>query len=124
MHKIARADVVGSLLRPAYLLGARSNFIATMGVRDARDACLERLALSPQCGFASGDYATTMTHAGQEAKLPWSAGSPPACGPSGEALHVRRLQPRGRRTAPCWRGKEQVPARKSGRRFQNALPAA
>jgi 5-methyltetrahydropteroyltriglutamate--homocysteine methyltransferase len=30
---------------------------------------LERLALSPQCGFASGDYATTMTHAEQEAKL-------------------------------------------------------
>ena len=30
---------------------------------------LERLALSPQCGFASGEYATTMTHAEQEAKL-------------------------------------------------------
>src|SRR5262245_53545113 len=30
---------------------------------------LERLALSPQCGFASGEYATTMTHAQQEAKL-------------------------------------------------------
>jgi 5-methyltetrahydropteroyltriglutamate--homocysteine methyltransferase len=30
---------------------------------------LERLAVSPQCGFASGEYATTMTHAEQEAKL-------------------------------------------------------
>jgi 5-methyltetrahydropteroyltriglutamate--homocysteine methyltransferase len=30
---------------------------------------LERLALSPQCGFASGEYATTMTHAEQAAKL-------------------------------------------------------
>src|SRR5262245_13043316 len=83
MPKIARADVVGSLLRPAYLLEARgawregklgdaelrtiedravgeavalqesagidaitdgeyrrSNFMATMGVRDARDAAL------------------------------------------------------------------------------------
>jgi 5-methyltetrahydropteroyltriglutamate--homocysteine methyltransferase len=30
---------------------------------------LERLAISPQCGFASGEYATTMTHAEQEAKL-------------------------------------------------------
>ncbi|NQV57511.1 MAG: cobalamin-independent methionine synthase II family protein [Rhodospirillales bacterium] len=30
---------------------------------------LERLALSPQCGFASGDYATTMTHHEQQAKL-------------------------------------------------------
>jgi 5-methyltetrahydropteroyltriglutamate--homocysteine methyltransferase len=30
---------------------------------------LERLALSPQCGFASGEYATTMTHAEQVAKL-------------------------------------------------------
>lgn len=35
----------------------------------ARTVPLERLALSPQCGFASGDYATTMTHAQQEAKL-------------------------------------------------------
>jgi 5-methyltetrahydropteroyltriglutamate--homocysteine methyltransferase len=30
---------------------------------------LERLALSPQCGFASGEYADTMTVAEQEAKL-------------------------------------------------------
>ena len=30
---------------------------------------LERLALSPRCDFASGDYATTMTPAEQEAKL-------------------------------------------------------
>jgi 5-methyltetrahydropteroyltriglutamate--homocysteine methyltransferase len=30
---------------------------------------LERLALSPQCGFASGEYADTMTPAQQEAKL-------------------------------------------------------
>src|SRR5262245_21860549 len=30
---------------------------------------LERLALSPQCGFASGEYATTMKHAEQTAKL-------------------------------------------------------
>ena len=30
---------------------------------------LERLAISPQCGFASGEYATTMTHAEQAAKL-------------------------------------------------------
>ncbi|MFZ1104207.1 MAG: cobalamin-independent methionine synthase II family protein [Hyphomicrobiaceae bacterium] len=30
---------------------------------------LERLALSPQCGFASGEFATTMTHDEQEAKL-------------------------------------------------------
>lgn len=30
---------------------------------------LERLALSPQCGFASGEYATTMTHTEQAAKL-------------------------------------------------------
>ena len=30
---------------------------------------LERLALSPQCGFASGEYADTMTEAQQEAKL-------------------------------------------------------
>jgi 5-methyltetrahydropteroyltriglutamate--homocysteine methyltransferase len=35
----------------------------------ARYVPLERLALSPQCGFASGEYATTMTHAEQEAKL-------------------------------------------------------
>ena len=83
MPKIARADVVGSLLRPQYLLDARKawregklddkgvhavedravaeavalqesagidavtdgeyrrfNFVATMGVRDARDGCL------------------------------------------------------------------------------------
>jgi 5-methyltetrahydropteroyltriglutamate--homocysteine methyltransferase len=87
MPKIARADVVGSLLRPAYLLEARnawregklgdaemraaedravaeaialqesagldavtdgeyrrSNFMATMGVRDARDAALSGFA--------------------------------------------------------------------------------
>src|SRR5262245_32888657 len=30
---------------------------------------LERLALSPQCGFASGEYADTMTIPQQEAKL-------------------------------------------------------
>lgn len=30
---------------------------------------LERLALSPQCGFASGEYADTMTMAEEEAKL-------------------------------------------------------
>jgi hypothetical protein len=43
----------------------RFNFMATMGVRDSRDACLsgfatavERLALSPQCGFASSECAT------------------------------------------------------------------
>jgi 5-methyltetrahydropteroyltriglutamate--homocysteine methyltransferase len=30
---------------------------------------LERLALSPQCGFASGEYADTMTMAQEEAKL-------------------------------------------------------
>jgi 5-methyltetrahydropteroyltriglutamate--homocysteine methyltransferase len=30
---------------------------------------LHRLALSPQCGFASGEYATTMTHVEQETKL-------------------------------------------------------
>ena len=30
---------------------------------------MERLALSPQCGFASGEYADTMTMAQQEAKL-------------------------------------------------------
>ena len=45
---------------------------------DARKACIdeaaklipiEQLAISPQCGFASGEYATTMTHAEQEAKL-------------------------------------------------------
>ncbi len=30
---------------------------------------LERLALSPQCGFASGEYADTMTIAQEEAKL-------------------------------------------------------
>ena len=30
---------------------------------------LERLALSPQCGFASGEYADTMTLAEEEAKL-------------------------------------------------------
>lgn len=30
---------------------------------------LDRLALSPQCGFASGEYADTMTPAQQEAKL-------------------------------------------------------
>jgi len=35
----------------------------------ARFVPLERLALSPQCGFASGDYATTMAHAEQAAKL-------------------------------------------------------
>jgi 5-methyltetrahydropteroyltriglutamate--homocysteine methyltransferase len=35
----------------------------------ARYVPLQRLALSPQCGFASGEYATTMTHAEQEAKL-------------------------------------------------------
>jgi 5-methyltetrahydropteroyltriglutamate--homocysteine methyltransferase len=35
----------------------------------ARFVPLEGLALSPQCGFASGEYATTMTHAEQEAKL-------------------------------------------------------
>jgi 5-methyltetrahydropteroyltriglutamate--homocysteine methyltransferase len=39
-------------------------------IREAsRFVPLERLALSPQCGFASGDYATTMTHAEQAAKL-------------------------------------------------------
>lgn len=30
---------------------------------------LDRLALSPQCGFASGEYATTMSHEQQAAKL-------------------------------------------------------
>jgi len=30
---------------------------------------LERLALSPQCGFASGEYADTMTMAQEDAKL-------------------------------------------------------
>lgn len=30
---------------------------------------LERLAVSPQCGFASGEIARTMTLAEQEAKL-------------------------------------------------------
>jgi 5-methyltetrahydropteroyltriglutamate--homocysteine methyltransferase len=41
-----------------------------MRIREAaRFVPLERLALSPQCGFASGEYATTMTHSEQEAKL-------------------------------------------------------
>ncbi|MGE3246047.1 MAG: 5-methyltetrahydropteroyltriglutamate--homocysteine S-methyltransferase, partial [Beijerinckiaceae bacterium] len=35
----------------------------------ARCLPLDRLALSPQCGFASGEYATTMTHEQQAAKL-------------------------------------------------------
>ena len=36
--------------------------------KDAK-AALDQLALSPQCGFASGEYADTMTEAQQEAKL-------------------------------------------------------
>jgi len=60
--KIPRADVIGNLLRPSYLIEAR--------IRGAAEYVpLERLALSPQCGFASGEFATTMTHAEQEAKL-------------------------------------------------------
>ena len=60
--KIPRADVIGNLLRPSYLIEAR--------IRGAAEYVpLKRLALSPQCGFASGEYATTMTHAEQEAKL-------------------------------------------------------
>lgn len=39
-------------------------------IREAAEIMpLERLALSPQCGFASGEYADTMTPAQQEAKL-------------------------------------------------------
>jgi 5-methyltetrahydropteroyltriglutamate--homocysteine methyltransferase len=39
-------------------------------VREAAELVpLERLALSPQCGFASGEYADTMTMAQEEAKL-------------------------------------------------------
>ena len=46
---------------------------------------LERLALSPQCGFASGEYATTMTHAEQEAKLRLvGTASPARCGPTAD----------------------------------------
>jgi 5-methyltetrahydropteroyltriglutamate--homocysteine methyltransferase len=60
--KIARADVIGSLLRPSYLVEAR--------IREASEVIpLERLALSPQCGFASGEYADTMAPPQQEAKL-------------------------------------------------------
>jgi methionine synthase II (cobalamin-independent) len=39
-------------------------------VQEARQYVpLERLAISPQCGFASGEIARTMTLAEQEAKL-------------------------------------------------------
>lgn len=85
--RIARADVVEGLLRPEYLLEAkramRSGEMSWDQLREIespadvaariQDASkyvpLERLALSPQCGFASGEMAHTMTHLAQEAKL-------------------------------------------------------
>jgi 5-methyltetrahydropteroyltriglutamate--homocysteine methyltransferase len=48
---IARSDIVGSLLRPDYLRP------------------LEWLAVSPQCGFASGEAGNPLTPAQQTAKL-------------------------------------------------------
>jgi 5-methyltetrahydropteroyltriglutamate--homocysteine methyltransferase len=57
------------------LITTKSGVLEDAGTVEARireaaaHVPLERLALSPQCGFASGEYATTMTHAEQEAKL-------------------------------------------------------
>ena len=97
--RTARADVVGSLLRPAYLREARAgDFSPLRHVRpgtevvlgllttkkgDLEDATqvearireaaryvdLSRLALSSQCGFASGEAGNPLTPNQQEAKL-------------------------------------------------------
>ena len=49
-----RSDVVGSLLRPAYLIDARAALEEDRAVDEAAAYVpLDRLALSPQCGFAS-----------------------------------------------------------------------
>ena len=73
-----RADVVGSLLRPAHLRearqGAREGRVNAGAVetrlREAtRHVPLERLAVSPQCGFASGEAGNPLTPEQQEAKL-------------------------------------------------------
>jgi methionine synthase II (cobalamin-independent) len=88
---ISRTDVVGSLLRPAYLRDARQRrregkiddgklrAVEDRAVRDAielqlRPAAagyvpLTRLAVSPQCGFASGEAGNPLTPEEQEAKL-------------------------------------------------------
>ena len=52
MPSAYRAEVIGSLLRPA-----------------AAFVPLERLALRPQCGFASTEEGNLLTPADQEAKL-------------------------------------------------------
>lgn len=119
--EVARSDVVGSLLRPAYLRearqGAREGRVSAAELRAVEDRTpragdfsplrhvlphhtavlglvttkspaledamavearlrqatqyvpLERLAISPQCGFASGEAGNPLTPADQEAKL-------------------------------------------------------
>jgi methionine synthase II (cobalamin-independent) len=79
---ISRTDVVGSLLRPAYLRDARQRRregkiddgelrgVEDRAVREAtRYVPLTRLAVSPQCGFASGEAGNPLTPEEQEAKL-------------------------------------------------------
>ncbi len=91
---IARSDVVGSLLRPAYLRearrGARTGTVSevVLGLLTTKQGALEdaaavegrireatryismtRLAVSPQCGFASGEAGNPLTSDQQEAKL-------------------------------------------------------
>ena len=88
--KVARSDVVGSLLRPEYLRQARRAaregtllglYTTKQGALEdeaaveariheaSRTVPLERLAVSPQCGFASGEAGNPLTPEEQAAKL-------------------------------------------------------
>ena len=77
MAEVYRADHVGSLLRPDEVKEARAAFAAGQISREqlseAEDRsilnALERLALSPQCGFASTFAGNLMTEDQQWRKL-------------------------------------------------------
>jgi len=64
-----RAEVIGSLLRPTYLKEARARHLQRRIREAAAFVPLARLALSPQCGFASTQEGNLLTEAEQAAKL-------------------------------------------------------
>jgi methionine synthase II (cobalamin-independent) len=65
-----RAEVIGSLPRPELLF---QRAVVVSRLKRRREAAafipLERLALSPQCGFASTQEGNLLTETDQEAKL-------------------------------------------------------
>jgi 5-methyltetrahydropteroyltriglutamate--homocysteine methyltransferase len=66
---MAKSEVIGSLLRPPYLADAREDGLKRRIADAARIVSMDRLALSPQCGFASTMEGNKLTPEEQRAKL-------------------------------------------------------